>query len=117
MNKKVFFTLACAALLALGFVCQKQSSVNALVDNNIEALTSGDGGNVSLESVNALTTGYTKFYAGHNPFTGEEEWIERWMPMQEGFRQGGSIGNNMYLCTWSEGNKLQGYCYEIVVRP
>ncbi len=131
MNKKVFFTLACAAILALGFVCQKQSSLNVLVDNNIEALTNGEGGSyVTLETLPALTTGYTEvWYDYHDP----KGYVLFWYETTEGCRKGSKVesgGNaiwrffyemgmagdpDKYLCTWGEGNKEDGHCYEIVV--
>ena len=132
MNKKVFFTLACAAVLALGFVCQKQSSLNALVDNNIEALTSsGEGGaNVSFEPLSALTTGYTDYHYDPSNYN---LTIPVWCETTEGWRKGALIETgstlsqilhaifggdaNKYLCTLGEGNKYDGVCYEIVVRP
>ena len=135
MNKKVIFTLACAAVLALGFVCQKQSSLNALVDNNIEALTSGEGGTYfTLETLPALTTGYTTIWI--DPKDPKYGYELVWEETREGWRKGvkiesasgiggwihnflyemGMAGDpNKYLCIWNEGNKEDGYCYEIVV--
>lgn len=117
MKKKVFFTLAFAAILALGFVCQKQSSVNALVNNNIEALTYGDGGNVSLEPANTLTMGYTKVFLHNDPITHIPVYIDMWLPTREGYKQGPRIDGDMYMCTLGEGNKYDNICFEIYVRP
>jgi hypothetical protein len=127
MNKKVFFTLACAAILALGFVCQNQSSVNALVDNNIEALTSSEGGaNVSIES----TTTYTwvnnpdnpAFYApmAYHPVAGTV-WTSSDHSLWDhivAFFNGGVYSGDKYWCSETLTQVPTTYvCYEIVVRP
>lgn len=42
MKKYLFITVLCSVAIALFFVAQKQSSLNVLVSNNVEALSDND---------------------------------------------------------------------------
>lgn len=112
MKKKVFFTLAFAALLTLGFVCQKQSSVKALIDNNIEALTDIDGeSDVEIVVVPCYPPG-TGWGFDHFPQSGYDTMCDTSNPV-------GTM-NGHVPCTGetrSDFGAPMSYCWDIIVRP
>lgn len=129
MKKNNYFSVACIAAIALFFFSQKQTTINAFIASNVEALTSDDGDNgegAILESVDLYGPGtyyVTDEYGNKIPawtptlynvdVKGAKLCDASWW-----YRFWGHVFNvdpNDYLCAIGDAKILIGTCYEIVV--